>query len=202
MQVELAAALGVPIFAGPPPVHSALSNRWTARNIFATAGIASPPGVPIAAKQMDAEFILDAQLSPQSGASGSPGNLSDVNNTSGHGRCAACHPPESVPFLAEYGPSEQTRLPGKDKDGAVNSPASAALHSAESSSEQHAANSPQYDLASASCRESAAEIDGVAIVPTTSSWRPSNCRSTAATCEAVIAEVCACCMAASGEHEA
>ena len=194
MQVELAAALGLPMFAGPPPVHSALSNRWTASNIFATAGIASPPGVPIAAKPKDFELNFDGQLPSQSRASGSPGNdnLSDVNNTIGHAHCAACHPVKPVPFLAEYEPSEKTRLPREDEHGAVNSAASAGLHSADSSSDQYVASRPQHDLDSASCNVSTAETDHHAVVSAASSLGPSDRRATADTCEAVIAEVCAC----------
>ena len=195
MQVELAATLGVPIFAGPPPVHSAFANRWTARNMFATAGVASPPGFPIAAKPVNGEINPDAQLARQSGASGSPGNgnSTDVNNTLGHAHCAACHPVKPAPFLAEYEPSEQNRLPMEDDHDAVNSTASASLYSVDSSSDHQVASRPRHDLASASCRVSTAEPDGCAIVPATTSLRPSNQRSTAATCETAIAEVCARC---------
>ncbi|KAK9840148.1 hypothetical protein WJX74_004172 [Apatococcus lobatus] len=87
-EVELAAALGLPCFSGPPAVHSALCNRFFARSIFTTAGVASPPGVQIAGDQ--ATSIPQQDLPPVSSriSTARSGRLAAITTT-----CSAVLPP-------------------------------------------------------------------------------------------------------------
>ncbi len=98
MQVELAATLGLSVLAGSPDVHMALTDRTTAKSIFMTAGVGSPPFVPIIAAssrspqaQADHLQLVEGSLNERRASDrGCP-----MPGAAGHTHCAACHPAEA-----------------------------------------------------------------------------------------------------------
>ena len=205
LQVELAAALSLPVLAGPPAVHSALSNRWTARSIFTTAGVESPPGVAIMADLASAGSHMDVRLPAPSGPSDlhGPDQLSSLPITAGHAHCSACHPSKPAPFLAEYDKSEEIWTPvAAESQHAVECRASDEAATAEAGLDQQAASTAQQDPGAASGHVLTTESGGLAAVAATSSLlvQPGRDvqRASMSNYEGIIAEVRVSCNGCSG----
>ena len=205
LQVELAAALSLPMLAGPPAVHSALNNRWTAKSIFTTAGVESPPGFAIVAELASAGSHMDTQLPAPSGPSDlhELEQLSSLPGTAGHAHCSACHPSKPAPFLAEYEKSEEMWTPvAAESQHAVESRAPDEAATGQAALKHQAASTTQQEPVAASGRVLTTEPGGLAAVAAASSplVQPGQDvqRVSMSNHEGVIAAVRASCNACSG----
>ena len=125
MQVELSATLSLGILAGSPNLHSALTNRMTAKGIFMTAGIGCPPGVPmLAASSRTSDPDSELLQLHEGGLTGRvcSSQLCSKPAAAGHAHCAACHPAKTVWLETRRDGQNLAGMPGADEQSAMKQP--------------------------------------------------------------------------------